>query len=115
MTNEIDMFLEQAINKFGELPVIRVNESLVDYDEDEDMYVTRLSREYLIDLAKLNSYKVFEFNYVIDILEDALNGVTNTERSFKYSFSDTPEWWDDCTADSVEGRKLLEIDVKLYD
>lgn len=110
----IEEFLTETEAKLGVLPVVVVTEVLEEFNDTaefaDEAYSTS-SEVFVIDLEKLDD--MFDFRYVKHILNAAVNGQTNYSASLKYSFSDTPDWWADYTADKTEGRKVLHIDVKL--
>lgn len=109
-----------ALEKFSadNLPIIRVVET---EDRswmfvDDDAAPENETHIFDIDLKKLFAiveWDSFRLNYVYNILEAALEGKTVRTSSKKYSFSDTPDWWTDITADDTTGRTVVEIEVEL--
>jgi hypothetical protein len=101
-----------------EWPVIQVNESTnMMYYPDED-YVPDFSGEYFFDTRRLvenpdKCHDVGNVRYVANILAYALAGAKNCEASRKYSFGDTPDWWEEFAPANTEGRKIIQIDVSV--
>lgn len=120
--DEMKVLVDLARERFGfDLPVIRVNEhNENDPFRDEDDYRPDYSGEYVIDTRKLvecldcDDLLVGNIRYVAYILEDALDGKAHHYSSRKYTFGDTPDWWDAITTDDIEGRKVIQIDVSVY-
>lgn len=84
---------------------------------DEEFYAKgtyRISTRKLGPWREASAGNDFAYGYVEDLVDACLAGKTNNIRTGrKYSFGDTPEWWDalEPDADCVDPVKTLDYDV----
>ncbi len=101
-------------------PLIQFEESTeVVSNLDDDDWVPDYSGTYVIDTSLLKEADDFSrdlgaLNYVGDLIEKALMGWTDNTTSRKYSFGDTPDWWDQFTPATEEGREKILFNVGVY-
>jgi hypothetical protein len=103
-------------------PIIQIREEAEPryHSDDESHYIPDYSGNYVFDTKKMAErakddtlYDVFEINYVGDLIERALTGWADGSSSRKYSFGDTPSWWNEFAPDTTEGRELINFDVSV--
>lgn len=86
--------------------------TLVD-DEGQD----RVSSEtYRVSTKKLEQWVTtheFEYAYIRRLIKDCLAGIKLTDASRKYSFGDTPDWWEglEPDADCTDPVKRMEVNI----
>jgi len=120
--DDAKVLIDIARERFGfDLPVILIHEGNEPrWDDDEDSYRPDYTGDYIVDIAKLaaaldvEDLVVGNIRYVSRIIEAALMGEKTHGTSRKYSFGDTPDWWDAILTDSTEGRKVINIDVTVW-
>lgn len=74
--------------------------------------------EFRIDTSKIAEFKKikrFEYGYVQNTIEDALNGKLHQTSSRKYSFGDCDTWYADLIADSncTFPEIIVEVEILL--
>ena len=115
MENRIAHTLAEILCRtYGGYPVLEIRETNVDPVMD-DFYG---NFAITIDTSKLNQIGDFEINYVDHIIlaavrPQAIEGMTvQVATSRKYSFSDTPDWWEKIELDSLPlGARVVHLDV----
>lgn len=108
-------YLRELAEKAG-FPIIEVEEYTDVLPGEDTDYYPSYSGNYTIDTTKFvesnDPYRdLMCLDYVGSIIESALLGFTDSTASRKYSFGDTPHWWDVFAPDSTTGRKIIKIDV----
>lgn len=103
-------------------PVLAIHEVLL-VDDGPGSGPPHLLRDYsvTIDTALLGKVGEFNLSYVDNMIETAITNYLRhgsqrqrLNASRKYSFSDTPEWWDDAKlVGSGWGRTWIHLDVAL--
>lgn len=109
--------LDTARQKFAELPVVVITETLDNSYLGVDVYGQPFLNETqvtVIDLAKIRPDENgddYDYEYVDHILMAAVEGKSTFITTPKHSFMDTPVWWIGAQAEDVQGRTLLHIRV----
>lgn len=115
----IQVLINAARTKFGTLPVVQVYET-ADVSRFSDEEAPEWSGDYLVDLEKLaalvaaDSHELGNFRYVLSILMAAIEGKNRSVASRKYSFGDTPDWWDVVKPETTENRRIVSIDIYVH-
>jgi hypothetical protein len=112
---------------FGFYPILKVSETLTIQGEGDEFDFEPINlRDYraFLDTEKLDEITSFNLSYVQSLFEtiikhrmaDPLTRQVDTYSSKKYSFSDTPDWWEVMEVDenNLPGdREIVEVFVEL--
>ena len=90
----------------------------IQFDDDFDPEVgTNYASVFFVDMEKwdaaaANGEHSFEVGYVEHIINIIKRGGRYINTSKKYSFSDTPEWFDFLRPDDMIGKTVVSVDVE---
>jgi hypothetical protein len=108
---------EQFFNTFGEYPVLHIEEHRA-CNSDIPSENFPFTDNFVIDTEKLDKLNESTLMYVMNILEGIAKNDKNYQKgytSYKYSFSDSSDWWDDILADEDDysTRKHVYVDMEV--